>query len=82
MKYFQMKYKGYSKAAEELWERQDNLGLPHTGLHSSFSGMDGSVWTPDATGEAAFRKVLQDLGIAFAESERQEVQTWLDMFSF
>ncbi len=81
MKYFQMKYKGYWKAAEELWERQDNLNVPHISLHSSFSGMDGSVWTPDAIGEASFRKVLQDLNIAFTESDQQEVRTWLDAFT-
>ena len=81
MKYFQMKYRAFSLASEELWERQDNLNLPHTSIHSSFSGMDGSVWTPDATGEASFREVLQDLDITFTESDRQEVQTWLDAFS-
>lgn len=81
MKYFQMKYRDYSHTAEKLWERQDNLGLPHTRLHSSFSEMDGSVWITDPIGEASFREVLQDLAISFTESDQQEVRTWLDMFS-
>ena len=63
MRYFRMDFRDYARAAEETWEREDQTRLPRTSFSVSADGSDTSVWTTSPIKEAAFRRLLQELGI-------------------